>query len=106
MVTQPVAQGGLRVALVASAAMGGGYAADGEKESKNSHAPRRRLDDERPYREPDEQADEEEQRLSVRTLLDAALVPVVGTTEDVVRHAYSSGLLGAYFSTSAFRCFG
>ena len=70
--------GGLRVALVASAAMGGGRAADGRKESKNRYAPRRRLDDERPYREADEQADEEEQRLSVRTLLDAALMPIIG----------------------------
>lgn len=63
-------------------------------------------DDERADDEPDEQADEEEQRLSVSTLLDAALVAVVGAAEDVVWHAYSSGLLGAYFSTSAFRCLG
>lgn len=62
--------------------------------------------DERPDCEPDEQPDEEQQRLSVRTLLDAALVAVVGAAEDVVWHAYSSGLLGAYFSTSALRCFG
>ena len=62
--------------------------------------------DERPYREADEQADQEQQRLPVCTLLDAALVSVVGAAEDVVRHAYSSGLRGAYFSTSAFRCFG
>ena len=62
--------------------------------------------DERPNHEPDEEADEEEQRLSVCPLLDSALVSVVGRAEDVVWHAYSSGLLGAYFSTSAFRCFG
>lgn len=62
--------------------------------------------DERPYREPDEQADEEELRLPFLALLDFALVAVVGAAEDVVRHAYSSGLLGAYFSTSALRCFG
>ena len=77
----------------------------GERKEGVPPSPRCLLD-ERPNYEADEEPTEEEQRLPVRTLLDAALVAVVWAAEDVVWHAYSSGLLGAYFSTSAFRCLG